>query len=306
MLSLSHVGQAALLASDSFNYTLGAGINGQSGGSGFLAGSNWAYSTSVTSTSSSTIIAGLTFSDLPVSGNAFQLRVVSSSSINFGDIVNVKRRPATVPNGTTDQFWTRCLFKMDTNITATTFYTGLLIDDAETVSGYRKFGMWGLTGAGNGVGGVDVDTSAVSATGATAQLSSTDTYLMISKFTNVNAASNVARVGKWWALSVADYNAIKADGITESELDAHHVQTATETVMPTVSQPLNMTTSDFFDFRGHRPAVSNAFTNYMYDEFYAATTLGSLGLPVPEPTTLTLESLTLCMIGTRARRRKNS
>lgn len=72
----------------------------------------------------------------------------------------------------------------------------------------------------------------------------------------------------------------QGDGITEAELDAVHSQFATQTVMLTAQQPLNFTTSDLYDFRGIRPAVSNAFENYYFDELYSGTTLGDLGLPV--------------------------
>ncbi len=267
-----------------FNYTVGNGANGQSGGTGFLAGSSWAYSEAATSTSTGTIAAGLSFSDLPVSGGALLLSVVSSSSSGFSDTVNLKRRPASAPNGTTDEFWTRYLFREGTNRpNVDGFVAGLTIDDAETLSGYHKFGSWAMSGNINDRGGVSVNTSITAAASHTNLLTDSNVYMLIAKFTNVNAANTVARTGTWWALSVADYDAIKAGGITEAELNATHSQYATATVMPTASQPLNFTTSDFYDFRGIRPAVSNAFENYYFDELYSGTTLGDLGLPVPTP-----------------------
>ncbi len=284
-----------------FNYTLGAGSNGQSGGTGFFPGSSWAYSESTTSTSSSTIAAGLTFSDLAVSGNSLLLQVVSSSSSGFGDTVNLRRRPASVPNGTTDELWVRYLFREGVNRpNVDSFMAGLTIDDAETFAGYHKFGSWALSGNVNDRGGVNVASAITTPTSAANSLSDSNVYMLISKFTNVNAASSVARVGTFWALSAANYDAIKGGGITEAELNATNSQTATATVMPTAAQPLNMTTNDFYDFRGVRPAVSNAFEYYYFDELYSGTTLGDLGLPVPAPGAL-WGLATLAALGGRRR-----
>ncbi len=277
---------ASPMVVEHFDYTLNAAIAGQSGGSGFFAGNAWSYSELGTngSTSTGTIAAGLTFSDLPVTGNSALLSVVSSSSAGFGDTVNIRRRPAAVPNGTSDAFWTRYLFREGTNRgNVDLFGAGLTIDDVETVSGYHKFGSWAISGNANDHGGVNVDSSILAAASATNSLSDSNTYLLIAKFTNVNAASTVARVGTFWALSEADYNAIKSGGITEAELDSTHSQTQTETVLPTVPQPLNFSTSDFYDFRGIRPAVANAFESYYFDELYSGTSLADIGLPVPEP-----------------------
>ncbi|MFT3785020.1 MAG: hypothetical protein QM770_02490 [Tepidisphaeraceae bacterium] len=283
-LTFSACAHAATLVSEPFNYTLNVAIAGRNGGSGFFAGDAWSYTEQGAggSTSTGTIAPGLTFSDLPVSGNSALLSVVSSSSSGFSDTVNIRRRPAVVPNGTTDEFWTRYLFRESVNrANVDLFVAGLTIDDVETVSLYHKFGTWAISGNANDHGGVNVDTSVTAAISATNSLSDSNTYLLIGKFTNVNAGFTVARTGKFWALSVADYDAIKPGGITEAELDATHSQTATETVLPTVSQPLNFTTSDFYNFRGVRPAVSNAFESYYFDELVSGTTLGDLGLPTP-------------------------
>ncbi|TAL00502.1 MAG: PEP-CTERM sorting domain-containing protein [Verrucomicrobia bacterium] len=279
---------ATLLASDEFNYTLNANVGGQNGGSGFSGA--WGYSSQVSgSVSTAKIIAGLTFSDLAVSGNAARENVISSSSGGFADRVYLKRHPGSVPVAG-DEFWFRYLFRQPQSITASGFAGGMDIDDVENVSLYTKFGALGLTGAGNGRGGVNVDTTSVSAPVGSPSLSDAATYLIIGKFTGVNDAFGVARTGKFWALSEADYDAIKAGGITEAELNAQNRQTATETVSPTSSQPLNFTTADFFELRGVDAIAGNAFYLFDFDEVYAGTSLGDLGLPtaVPEPTTLTL------------------
>ena len=302
-LGLSGTAVATPFVYEPFNYTVGNGANGQSGGTGFLAGSSWAYSEAATSTSTGTIAAGLTFSDLPVSGGSLLLSVVSSSSSGFSDTVNLKRRPASVPNGTTDELWTRYLFREGVNRpNVDGFVASLTIDDAETFAGYHKFGSWALSGNANDRGGVSVNTTVIAASSHTNLLTDSNVYMLIAKFTNINAASSVARVGTWWALSVADYDAIKAGGITEAELNATHSQFATVTVMPTAAQPLNFTTSDLYDFRGIRPAVSNAFENYYFDELYSGTTLGDLGLPLPTPGVL-WGMLGVAMVGGRRRRR---
>lgn len=267
-----------------FNYTVGNGANGQSGGTGFLAGSSWAYSElgSTGSTSTGTIAAGLTFSDLPVAGGSLLLSVVSSSSSGFSDDVNLKRRPASVPNGTTDEFWTRYLFREGTNRpNVDGFMAGMSMQLASNSN--RRFGSWAISASTNDRGGLNVDGSITTSSAASNSLTDSNVYLLIAKFTNINAPLGVARVGTWWALSAADYDAIKSGGITEAELTASCSQYATESVTATAGEPLNLSTSDFYDFRGIRPAVSNAFENYYFDELYSGTTLGDLGLPVPTP-----------------------
>lgn len=302
-LGLSGTALAAPFVHEPFNYTVGAGASGQNGGTGFLAGSSWAYSEAATSTSTGTIAAGLTFSDLPVSGGSLLLSVVSSSSSGFSDTVNLKRRPASVPNGTTDEFWTRYLFREGVNRpNVDSFMAGLTIDDAETFAGYHKFGSWALSGNTNDRGGLSVNTTITAATSHTNLLTDSNVYMLIARYTNINAPSGVARVGTWWALSAADYDAIKAGGITEAELNATHSQYATATVMPTAAQPLNFTTSDLFDFRGIRPAVSNAFEYYYFDELYSGTTLGDLGLPVPSPGAVVFVAAMAAMSASRRRR----
>lgn len=293
--------RAAQLVSDQFNYTLNANAGGQNGGSGFAGA--WGYSSQVSgSISSSKIVAGLSFSDLPVSGNAVRLSVISSSSSGFGDTVYLKRAPSAVP-GAGDEFWYRFLFRMDQNISANSFYAGMDIDDAETFGGYRKFGSYGLSGAGSGRGGVGVDTGITSGAVGSPSLSDTGTYLMIAKFTGINQAAGVARTGTWWALSTADYDAIKAGGVTEGELNATHRQMATETVLPTMLQPLNFTTADRYELRGYRPPISNAFQNYDFDEIFSGTSLTDLNLPqVPEPSVSAIITLASVFLVRRLRR----
>lgn len=301
VLGLASSGHATTLAVEQFSYALGAGLSGQNGGSGFLAGSGWSYSSAVSgSISSATIVAGLTFSDLPVSGNAARLNVISSSSAGFGDTVQVRRRPGAVPLAG-EEFWFRYLFHMDQTITANNFRAGLVIDDVENFGQYTKFGSWGLTTAGSGRGGVNVDSSAVAAAVGSSSLSDTGTYLLIAKFTGINEASGTARTGTWWALSAYDYDAIKAGGISEAELNAIHRQTASETVLPTASQPLDFTTADYYDLLGARPAISNAFQRYDFDEIYSGTSLADLALPVPEPSTAMLLLLGLALLRPRRR-----
>lgn len=294
--------RATSLAVEEFNYTLNANVGGQNGGSGF--GGAWAYSSQVSgSISSAKIIAGLTFSDLVVSGNAARLNVISSSSSGFGDTVYLRRAPGTVPSAG-DEYWFRYLFHMDANITANSFYAGMDIDDAETFAGYRKYASFGLTGVGSGRGGLSVDSGSTSAAAGSLSLSDTGTYLLIAKFTGINQANSVARTGTWWALSTADYDAIKSGGITEAELNATHRQMATETVLPTAAQPLMFTTNDTYELRGFRPAISDAFQHYDFDEIYAGTSISDLGLPVapvPEPATMPLALLGAALLWRRSR-----
>lgn len=111
--------------------------------------------------------------------------------------MNLKRRPAAVPNGAGDELWMRYLFREGVNRpNVDGFVAGLTIDDAETLNGYHKFGSWAISGNANDRGGVSVRTSITTASTATNSLTDSNTYLLISKFTNVNAPSGVARVGK--------------------------------------------------------------------------------------------------------------
>ncbi len=151
--------------------------------------------------------------------------------------------------------------------------------------GSHNGGVSMVTDGGNGVtifslqrgnggptnGLVGVDATLVSASGL-----SGDVVLTVAKFTNFGLGSAVTpQLGTFWALSDANYDAIKSGGITESELNANNLATATDSVtMPIAyTTTTNVVISD----------GSGASGNLTLDELRWGTDLQSVVAIVPEP-----------------------
>jgi len=77
--------------------------------------------------------------------------------------------------------------------------------------------------------------------------------------------------------------------------------------MPTIGQPLNLSTADFFDMHGFRPAISDAFQHYDFDEIFVGTSLGDLALTsAPEPSCAALLAAGLGFLALRRKRVEGS
>lgn len=187
---------AQLLVQESFNYTVGANLTGQNGGTGFSGAweNGW-------NGSGGTIVAGLSFSDYPTSGAALRLHSATNA------VPALNERPMSANFGAAPQtVWSSCLVsysytngpgyfltEMYTagNNASANFRHGIRVNSSGTNYGVRYEGN-PVTGGAN---------------------SANTTYLLIGKYSGGTSTTV-------WSLSAANYNAIKAGGITEAELNA--------------------------------------------------------------------------------------
>jgi hypothetical protein len=240
---------------DGPGYNLGATtLAGLSGGTGF--GGPWINFGNGTRT----ISPGLVFSDYPVSGNSINY---APSSTTVADRRDIGDSSIPLLGG---ELWMSYL-------------------STYRLVGSHNGGVSMVTDGGNGVtifslqrgnggptnGLVGVDATLVSASGL-----SGDVVLTVAKFTNFGLGSAVTpQLGTFWALSDANYDAIKSGGITESELNANNLATATDSVtMPIAyTTTTNVVISD----------GSGASGNLTLDELRWGTDLQSVVAIVPEP-----------------------
>jgi hypothetical protein len=107
-------------------------------------------------------------------------------------------------------------------------------------------------------------------------------YLMIAKFANLGTTDGSGS-GSMWALSEANYDAIKADGITETELDANHVLKAVDEDPGETARTLQL--GDRFRFViGTDVALAENFPFAIaFDELRYGTTLADVAPGVSDP-----------------------
>jgi hypothetical protein len=117
------------------------------------------------------------------------------------------------------------------------------------------------------------------------------TYLAIAEFSSTDA-DGAYELGTMWALSPANYDAVKAGGITEAELNANNVATASQ------AEDDN---SVVFLSNYYHGIVARRVTGW-YDELKYATSLDDiLTRSVPEPTSAVLLVLGLLVLVGRRR-----
>lgn len=193
---------ANLLLYEGFDHATGASVVGKTGGKGWAGGSSWA------SNGSTSIVGKLNFSDYPVTGNAAKL---TSSYNSLTRSIGITRNGGSV-------VWMSYLFR-DASWNDYSDEDKIGFSDA---SGAKLRSSPKLTGSSSSVG---VDAAGGTPSGAS--LANGNTYLVIVKFTNLGAGSSGnPQTAKMWALQPSHYDAIKAGGVTESEIDANKAMTA--------------------------------------------------------------------------------
>ncbi len=286
---------AAPLVYEGFDYTLNDGIAGKTGGTGWGA-DDWDTNGNV---ASATIVSPMTFSDFGQVGNA--LEIASGNSKQQWAYVS-RQLGATIPAGTLE-IWVSYLIEPST------------ADDSAYKDGYHHGVSSGETTVADRFGtrlreytansSVSAVTYGADAASGASGLSLDTTYLVIGKYTDVNAGGG-GGAGDFWVLDSADWDAVKDAGVTEAELDANNVTTATVNSL-TAATLLN---TDYFVWAMIPRYDDQAITNTV-DELRMATTLTEVlpqaaTAPIPEPATLVMLAAGLGGLAQMVRRRRRA
>ena len=231
-----------LLVYEGFDHGTGGPVAGTNGGVGWASGSSWA------SNGSTSVVGALSFSDYPVMGNAAKLTTTYNSLT----------RDIGITRGSGSDVWISYLFKDD----SWNDYNDEDIVSLSDASGTKFRSAPKLRGSGSAVA---VDSGFGSASGT--KLANNNVYLIVVKYTKLGAGtSGSPQTATMWALSAANYDAIKAGGVTEAELDANRTMTASDSF--TGSKSLNI--GDTFKYYNRRSGQG------YIDEIKLATTLQNL------------------------------
>ena len=231
-----------LLVYEGFDHATSGNVAGTSGGTGWANGSSWA------SNGSTTVAPALAFSDYAVMGNSAKL----TTSYN-----SLTRNIGVVRNGGSD-VWMSYLFQDG----SWNDYNDEDIVDLGDANGSKFRSSPKRRGSGPAVA---VDSGFGSASGG--GLANGNTYLIVTKFTKLGAGTSASpQTATMWILSSSNYDAIKAGGITEAELDANKVTKTTDSFSG--SKSLNI--GDTFKYYNRRSGQG------YIDEIKLATTLQNL------------------------------
>ena len=276
-LAFADIARAELLASDSFDYTLGETYSVPANGSANVTNTGWTGGTgfspngwgvgglggSASSNSTVTVVDGLSFGSLSTNGNAMQVTANSSSNMAYLSCA------ITGSASTGSTLWTSFLFQSSqaSNHSWTEFGT------AQFASTDRTFRTFPYSSGNLAVS--DGGSNTYTTSGST--LANGNTYFVIGKWTNLG----VAGTGTAWGLNLSQFNTISADGvITEAELNTNAlIQVSGVMAAKTLSSGNYMHLISYI--------ASGTTKTSVFDEVRVGTTLTDVA-PIPEPGMSTL------------------
>lgn len=248
---------ADLWVYEGFRYE-GDTLEGQGGGVGFAGAWERRYS----GKADPTLVEGLTFSDYPVAGRAACARSGESGSGSVSDIRllsgNFPAAPAPV--------WSSHLVSYTIEQGAkATFYGGLATCNNSFPDDFR-FGISALDGSQK----FRAVYQSPGEKNSTSLSHGDTTYLMIGKYEGGVGVT-------LWALSAANYDAIKGNGISEEELDA----TNSGKVVDRFEDGEGDSLQEYLAI-GSAVFGENAVIRITYDELKLGSTLADVLAPPPE------------------------
>jgi hypothetical protein len=217
---------AELYMEDTFDYPTGA-IDGRDGGVGFSG--SWSALQNFTVDGASTVEEGsLALSNFPTSGNRVRMANNSSSDVGSPNRKYISLSRNAGVDILSGDLWIAYLYKrIDTN-GASDAWVELRNNSCFCLGMTSKAGTEFFNTSTNGLGIANRYDSTPSTPDQSANIQNGNTYLLVGRFTNIGTTSS-SRSATIWALSAADYDAIKGDSITAAELDANHRSMSVDT-----------------------------------------------------------------------------
>jgi len=256
---------ASVLMTESFDYAAG-NLAGNNGGVGW--GGAW---TETDPDGTATVVSGLSFSDMPVSGGAAEIQITSNDG--FKDEKASRASGVSVTTG--DDLWVSFLYTQP---------GAPLASNSSRTAELRHSLRMRIKPKNSGSQGVALryDSAGATATNGTQNIQNGDTFLVVARFGDIGQASG--KVALMWVLDAAGYDSVKAGGVTQAELDSANILSLSS---PHANQSFGI--GDAVDM----VVADSSNTSFaaVYDELRYGTTSQDVVAVVPEPASLAMLGL---------------
>ncbi|MFV1968534.1 MAG: hypothetical protein ACC628_24185 [Pirellulaceae bacterium] len=219
---------AGLLVEEAFDYIAAENIGddslaGASGGIGWFPGVGWeTYVQGGTDGYIEVTEGSLTLSDFPTSGNHVEIGMLSTLRPPGSGNTYVRPSRKIGVTRTSGDLWASFLYRRvdDASINGNSSRWAEIRDNEDYFFAMdpKATGSQGIRIRYDNGWGEDAEETSVQ---------DGSVYLMVAKFANLGTTDRSGS-GLMWALSEANYDAIKADGITEAEIDANYTLKAVD------------------------------------------------------------------------------